>query len=408
MNHKISPVVTIVLITPFLFLNSVFNTHSQDLATIDSLQKVLITQEEDTNKINNLVSLTRSYFYIGNARSVEYLDEIYTLSQKLKFIPGLADYCYLKAIHFNQWEQYDSALFYSKKALGMLDSVNDFQRQARYYRNYAIIHRKQGYPGTASIYYKKSLDLYQKIHDEDGIGKSYVSLGLLLYETMKYDSALGYFFKSLTLAEKNKNMNFQLPPLINIGKVFIDLADYENAIKYFRQCLDLSEKERNLTFIGRANQNLGIIYSLMNKNDDALKFYQKAMSYYDSIGSISESAQVIMSIGNIFRYKGDGESAMMQFRKSETLFNSIHDIPGLIHNKINMALIYEDKGNYTKTLQIYDSCLALVKTSDYHEILSLLYYNISKTHELEGNWKQAFQFQMLHHTLKDSIFNIEN
>ncbi|MBM3437169.1 MAG: hypothetical protein FJY07_13250, partial [Bacteroidetes bacterium] len=65
-------------------------------------------------------------------------------------------------------------------------------------------------------------------------------------------------------------------------------------------------------------------------------------------------------------------------------------------------------GNYTKTLQIYDSCLALVKTSDYHEILSLLYYNISKTHELEGSWKQAFQFLMLHHTLKDSIFNIEN
>jgi signal transduction histidine kinase/TPR repeat protein len=399
-------VIVLFILTSFLEIDS--KGYSQDLVIIDSLQKVLTTQKEDTNRINNLVTLSRSYFNVGDIKSTNYLNEIYLLSQKLSFTPGITDYYYLKAIHFNQQAQHDSALSYINRAISLLDSVNDFKRQAKYYRNYAIIQRRLGHPGTASLYYKKSLELFQKLNDEDGITKSLASLGLLFDDEMKYDSALSYYYKSLALAEAKNNTNLQLAPLINIGKIFVILADYENALKYFNRSLELSQKEKYLSYIGLTYQNLGLLYHMMNKDDEALFFYDTAIRYFDTTESILLKAQTLMNIGSIYREKGDSKSALNQYRKSQSVYHSVHNTQGIIDNNMNIALIYEDNGNYSKTLQIYDSCLVLVKTSNYKEILPRLYFNISKAHELAGNWSQAHHYLTLHYLMKDSIFNIEN
>lgn len=392
----------------FFFINFPFKSYNQDFVKIDSLQKVLSTQKEDTNKINNLSSLIMSLLNRGDTNNTAYLNEIFRLSQQLDFTPGIADYYYLKANIFYNKRNLDSALFYSANALNLLDSVDDFKRQANYLRFFGRIQRDQGHPSTARIYFNKSLLLYEKLNDENGIAKTYGSLGILLENEMQYDSALRYYFKYLAIAEKNDNTVGQLASFINIGKVLYRLMDYESAIKFFTKCLDLSLIERNHSYIARAYQNLGMVNYRKNKTEVALKLYGNAIAYFDSIPSQWEIGQCLMSIGVIYRDQKNNKAAMQQFIKSEAIFRSIPSIEDLIINLIDIALIHEDNGDYFKTLQIYDSCLAMAKTSNNIKNLPLLYYNISKTHELSGNWKQAFQYQMLHYKLKDSIFSIEN
>jgi signal transduction histidine kinase len=379
----------------------------QSLAEIDSIEKVIITQDNDTNKINNLVIVTKGYIYRDLNKVESLIDDILLLSQNLKFYPGIADYYYLKSILYKNNLNYDSSLILLNNALALIDSVNDFRRLANYYRLYAMTLHKQGLNITASVYYKRSLMLYEDLNDQEGITKTYNSLGIIYDDAMKYDSALHYYFKSLSLAEKNMDFQNQMPPCINIGRIFNDMKDAEKAIEFFNKCLDISTRQKNISFIGQSYNNLGMVFHNLNKFEEALKNYGIAIENFNSIDAIRDKATTLINMGNVYRALGDKTNALKKYHESLAIYKSHGIIHGIIDAEIHIALYYEDIGNYTRTLQIYDSCLTLAKESNYLEIMPILYNNIYKDYELAGNWSQAFHYQSLHTALKDSIYTLE-
>jgi len=379
----------------------------QSLAEIDSIEKVIITQDNDTNKINNLVIVAKGYLYRDLNKVESLIDDILLLSQNLKFYPGIADYYYLKSILCKNDLNYDSSLIILNYALALIDSVNDYRRHANYYRLYAMTLHKQGFNITASAYYKRSLMLFEKLNDQEGITKTYNSIGIIYDDAMKYDTALHYYFKSLSLAEKVMDIQNQMPPCINIGKIFNNMKDYEKAIEYFNKCLDISTRQKNISFIGQSHNNLGMAFHGLNKFEEALKNYGIAIENFNSIDAIWDMASTIINMGSVYRELGDKTNALKKFQESLAIYKSHGIIHGMINAAMNIALYYEDIGNYTRTLQIYDSCLTLAKESNYLEIMPKLYYNIFKDYELTGNWSKAFHYQSLHTALKDSVYTLE-
>lgn len=379
----------------------------QTFAEVDSLERVIITQGNDTGKINNLIIVAKSYIDRDMKKVLELSENVLLLSQKLNFNPGIADYYYLKSIWYNRKYNYDSSLIFVNKAIRMFDSVRDYRRQANYYRLYAIILKRHGLNVTATSYYKKSLELFEEVKDQEGIAKSYNSLGIIFDEAMKYDSALHYYFKSLLLAEKNEDVQNQMPPCINIGKIFINKMDYEKAIEYFNKCLDISLKEKNISFIGQSYNNLGMAFSRLNKYDEAIQYFKQAIIMFDSIDNVSEKANVIMNIGTIYNDNGDRINALKKFHESLAINKSYKLISGIISANLNIAVVYERDGNYSRALQIYDTCLNLARESNYVEKNLPLYFNIYKAHELAGNWYKAFHYQSLYYSIRDSIYTLD-
>jgi two-component system, NarL family, sensor kinase len=383
------------------------NLFGQSASTIDSLEKLIITQENDTNKIQNLVTVAKGYFERDMEKAAELAENIKSLSQQLKYVPGLADYHYIRSSIYLRQFNFDSSHYHIEKALGIIESLGSNQRLANYYRLKAIIFRRQGFNVTATAFYKKSLDLYEKNHDKDGIAKSYNSLGIIYDDAMKYDSALKYYFKSLALAEKSDYLTNLLPPLINIGKIFYYLSDYENALKYFNKCLDLSNKEQNISFIGQSYNNLGMVYQKLGQFQKALEYYGMAYDQFYSHSDYTDMGDATMNIGTVHKEMGDQATALKKYQESLEINKSIQNVTGIINNELNIALLYEAQGNYKKTLQIYDSCLAIAIETNYVEKIPIIYFNISKTYELAGNWEKAFQYQSLYYSMEDSIFSVE-
>src|SRR5215204_3722115 len=79
----------IILLIGFLFYSSI--GFSQNLS-IDSLTKVLQTQEMDSNKINTLNELSHSYLREGNfTNAIHFANQALALAKKVKFKSGEAN-----------------------------------------------------------------------------------------------------------------------------------------------------------------------------------------------------------------------------------------------------------------------------------------------------------------------------
>jgi two-component system sensor histidine kinase/response regulator len=94
--------------------------------TIDSLQKVLRTQKEDTNKVNTLIEINWAFLYNrGYDSLLQYANTTLSLSQKINFTKGCAyAYNFIGGAYYKQ-NNYAEALKNFYKSLSLFEKIDD-------------------------------------------------------------------------------------------------------------------------------------------------------------------------------------------------------------------------------------------------------------------------------------------
>jgi signal transduction histidine kinase len=386
-------------------LISIRPVHSQ--TEIDSLMNEIESMEDDTNKVNQLVRLAKLTILHDPENSIKYSDRIYFLSKKLNFLPGIADYYFIKSgFHYNN-SNYDSALYYIYKSQEIELPSRDLRREADYSRFTGVIIRDKGYSISAMEYFKKSLQLYHAAGDIEGTVKTYNSIGILYFNSAQYDSAAFYYIRGIELSETlHKGVGHE-SMLINLGKVYLYLNEFDKATEYFNLSLELSQKNNLTKWVALSYNDLGLVNMSVKNYDKAMDFYQLSLENYKNIDDRNGMAYTYQNIGSVFNLKLNYPEALNYYNKAFKLFQDNNFIEGILDAKVNIAVVYERKGNYSRALQIYDTCLSVALENGLTNNLPLIYNNIYKTHELAGDFVQAFSYQSKYYTLKDSLFNIE-
>ena len=213
-------------------------------------------------------------------------------SEKIRSVSAadttLANQCFAKAMHFEKAVQYDSAMFYYKKASVLLEAAENWEKLFR---------------------------CYKKLGDGEGDLKG------------AFDTALAYFNKALEIGQKK----LQEPPaeMVNtynqIGAVYFSKGQYEQALIFQQQALSLGlaklgEKHPE---VARSYSNVGKIYSSKGDYDQALSFYNKALSIrLTTLGEHhSDVASSYRNIGGIYFWKGDFDQAVFFFTRKPYPFN---------------------------------------------------------------------------------------
>src|SRR5829696_4014846 len=83
-------VLVLMVLLFFIFILYSFSSHSQD-NVIDSLEKVLQTQKEDTAKVNSLIALGREFRSSNTDTSLYFANAALTLATRLNYEMGIAD-----------------------------------------------------------------------------------------------------------------------------------------------------------------------------------------------------------------------------------------------------------------------------------------------------------------------------
>jgi len=374
--------------------------------SIDSLLFLLSDTQDDTNKVNLLIEISKLYSPSENQKALEYNRSGLILSEKLKYNKGLLlSYANLGIIYKNIGK-FDSAFYYAEQAINLTELLGDDKQQIKNYNIYGSLLRRKGYYSSALNYHHKSLVLSLQINDKLGIANSYIYMAIIQELRMNYDTAINYYYKSLRIYEELSNERNIGITLLNIGDMYKSLNDYDKAKENYKKGLEIFQKQNDLKFFGLSNNKIGIIYSQLGHYDSALYHYQVCKILYDSIENKSGLAHLNINKGNLFLNQGLYDSAFFYFSKARDTFKQMDFRRGYVNALLALAELHTKKGQINSAIETYNKCEEIALLVSPNSLLTV-YSGILNNYSSSGNFKKAFEYQTKYYEINDSIFNLE-
>jgi tetratricopeptide (TPR) repeat protein len=251
-----------------LFFLDAFIEHAQT-KTIDSLQKVLQTEKEDTNKVNTLNELAYEFTYNTDfQKSFQFANEAISLAEKINDKTG-------KALAFFR--------------IGVCYAVHSNLAEGNKNLNTAMT-------------------LYQEIGDKNRIARIYNELGANYGRQSIYPDAISNFYSSLKLYEQTGNKNGAAENMQEIGVMYWQQGNDSDALKMAREGLKLSREIGDSTAMGQSLSFMGELNLDAGKYAEALKNDSEALKIYQVLGKRGPAWGTIMcyvSIADIDEKKGE-------------------------------------------------------------------------------------------------------
>ena len=341
----------LIFVYSFLFA---FRTTAQQ-SKIDSLQKLLLTQKEDTNKVNTLNLLGREMELTGD---------------------------------------FDKGINYSQQALQLATVI-------------ASREERNGKQSLIQLAAKKAI---AKAHNE---------LGNCNREKGNYPDALKEHFAALKLREEIKDKKGISASLCNIGNIYTEQKDYPKALDYYFKALKMDEDLGDKNGITADLGNIGIVYKAQGAASTeasakvelfskALDYHFKALKMKEELGNKNGIANTLGNIGNVYTEQKDYPKALDYHFKALKMDDELGNKNGIAINLGNIGALYLKEKKLADAKTYINKSLSLAKQIGWREGCKGNYQELSSLDSMLGNYEGAYAHYKLYIIYRDSINNEES
>ncbi len=356
-----------LIVSVFLFLSFSQGLISQD-RKIDSLLKLISKKTIDTTVARNYLKVTGIYMEKGMVDSgYKYVSKGYSISKRFNYIKGMAISCNYLGQVYNYKGTMDSAIFYFTESMKYYKILKDTVRESGMINNIGVVYKTHGYISKALDCYFQSLKIKERQKDTVGIANAYTNIGHL-YSEAGDSSAIKYHFKALELRKLSHDMWGVSNSLMSIGLYYNNIGRHEKALSYLKESLRMSEELGDEESIAIACYNLANVFYTQKNIEDAVVLYNRAIELSKKNNNKEGIATCLQILAQISFEKGDKKNAI---RMLEEAYANANDVQ-----------VAELLGNVSSKL--------------------------SEAYESVGDFKNAFKFQKIATSIKDSLFNQEN
>ena len=287
-----------------------------------------------------------------------------------------------------QAEGSDSALFYYRNALTLVDNLTEKTKHSN--------------DENRNIIYKKAQALKE-------IGSYYADK----YEN---DSSLVYYSESIKLfqyladteKDKKKKENFLdilANTLLTTGGDYFDKNNFVQATECYRQVIAIGEELNDSLTLSKGILNLGMILNTQGKYGEAISNYFTAIKIFEQRQDKKGIAICHLSIGNILRKQNTLEKAIDSYKKALEIFKEINDERGQYSCYNNLGICYASLSNYEKSLEFYNKALAIHQKNGNEDGIAMMYSNISALYQTQGNLDKATEYILKSLKINEKIRN---
>ncbi|WP_425637405.1 tetratricopeptide repeat-containing sensor histidine kinase [Algoriphagus yeomjeoni] len=220
------------------------------------------------------------------------------------------------------------------------------------YTNLGYVYERKGILGEAFVYASKTLEIGEKYGDTKAVAMAYSDMSNLFWKQGKFDAALSYGLKSLEIFEKRglKDLDYDFTFHL-VGQYMVDLDRPEEAILYFNKSVEIGERYgfyNNLsdTYIAMAN-----LQAKMGEFSEAQISGLKALRYAELLENEFMIMRSYMSLGKV------GNASKEFAKAADYLETSILEATENFGDKFYLSLVYEElskayegQGNFQKSL----------------------------------------------------------
>lgn len=334
--------------------------------TLDSLERLLSTPSEDTQRLQWLEQMTDLAAGSDFRAASVYAKRGLQLAETTGSKTWQAKFCEIQGRIFANRLQLDSAMLFLSRALAGYTALGDKRGQAVTAFKQAWVHRKRNELSEAAAADLQALRLMEALNDQEGIADGLVQIAEDLYLQEKSAEGLQYALRSIEIAEKNGLQKQWVYSMRTAGFMHFKLKEPEKALRYFDQAL-AKAKTLHCTPIELAR--------LLNDRGNALKHltrYPEALDAYRECLQIAEKHQINMAISAAWA---------------------------------NIGEVYLKMGLYAEALPYQLKTIEMMEQNGDYYNLEESYRHISKTYEHLGNFQLALSFERKSRQVNDSTLN---
>ena len=332
---------------------------------IDSLKSVIATQSDDTNKVNSLNALSRSFFSSNSDQAIEHATKAKDLSEKINYSRGLA--------------------------LAL--------------KNSGIGYYKKGNYVEALSNWEQSKKIYEKNGDKKGVANMLSNLGVIYRDQADDEKALELYLQALKIAEEIKDSVRTMTVLLNIGTIYGEKpATYDKAIDYYEKAWPYAKLMLDNDAIGTITGNLGEIYLKTNKDSLALVNLERSLKAYEGTENVPYTLNLI---GQLYAKRKDYDMALDYQNRAYGIAEKFDAKLDMAKSLLGMADTYKHKGDTKAALETYKKAEAIAKEIGANLELKKSYEGLAASFSTLKDFENAFKYQALLTDIKDTLYNID-
>ncbi len=371
------------------------------LSVADSLQQLLKTAQQDTNRVVWLTDLGWEINSDEPARAARLLNEAVVLARQLKFKKGEAAALSGLGTVADIEDRYDLAIKYHQEALTIRQQLGDKRLVAASLNNIGYALGSKGKFHEALDYYHLNLQILKEIMDtvrlaraEVNIGGAYQEVGLYITANEHVQEAR-YLFDAMGDQESLAKVNNTLGHIwFENEKYNQALPHYELARKYYESQHDTIGLAGTLANIANAYDEMGNLQDNTDTMLTALPLYQQALQFYTSSDDSVGIASVLNNMGTLFKHLHRYEEGLACMRQSLAIRERLGNKSGIMENYNGFGDIYFGQKNYALALRYTEQYFQLSKELNDEKFEQKAYKDFAKIYAKTGEFKKAYEYRV--------------
>jgi serine phosphatase RsbU (regulator of sigma subunit) len=211
------------------------------------------------------------------------------------------------------------------------------------------------------------------------------------YTRINNDSALHYGNLALSYSKYSNNKATEANTLMALGNTYYDLGKYGKALEFYISADKLFEAVHDEKGMVQAAMNMGLVYDEKDLFDKALEQYNIVLERCKASGNKKTYADCLNLLGGLY-YQKDDFKAIKYWEEGLDIFKFLNDIDGAMTCLGNIAVIYQERGNFEKALTNLKTCLTYAKKMEDQKGLVAAYHNIALVYRDKKDYANATRY----------------
>ncbi|PZR39567.1 MAG: hypothetical protein DI538_06575 [Azospira oryzae] len=339
-------------------------TISNAQAKLDSLETALSKAESDSVRIVLLNKLTDAYLYVDYTKAEAFANEATRLSEQKDWAWAKSEsykrMSYLATLHGN----YTTALKYDNQRLPLTIALKD----------------------SAQIANAMNV-----------LGNTYFNLG-------EYDDSYYYFTQSYKTRPRADSLQLTIA-LHNVGTVFKELGQFDVALEHLELSQKISRQIKDEDGEAYSLDEIGGVYLLQKKFDEAEKALLTSLSITRARGIRTLEPKTLNKIAHLYLDKGALDKSLAYFDSSAMLHKKSSNSFGLAEASLGTGKVFLKQGQYKEAMKLFEETLDTSRKMNARLLEIECFSELSKLHELQGDFKQSLKYYKDYKTLQDSLYS---
>ncbi len=218
----------------------------------------------------------------------------------------------------------------------------------------------EGDPGQKKQLIARGLELVKTEEIDSIAAEFFLRSGITFGIAGKADSSIYFFEQALQYAIESQHL-LKSRAYNGIGNVKRQIGENEGAFESFQNALKSVEGKSDFmsqSFEGSIIANLASIYFGMGDNDKAEIYSLRGLKHAESISDSAQMAYSYVGLALIYNKKKEYEKAIDYHQLAASLIERANIDYLRDYNKINLAKLYENRGELKEALVLYEEMLA--------------------------------------------------